>query len=165
MFRFTKTLLMQLLLTAVLLAALCRAHPPATTAMPAALMDTNAGAYDSKFDNVDIDEILSQERLLNNYIKCLESQGPCTPDAKMLKEILPDAMMTDCVKCTEKQKYGADKVTRHLIDNRPEDWQRLEKIYDPQATYRIKYEETKTLANGQKANIEVDATNRAEGDS
>lgn len=76
---------MQLLLTAVLLAALCRAHPPATTAMPAALMDTNAGAYDSKFDNVDIDEILSQERLLNNYIKCLESQGPCTPDAKMLK--------------------------------------------------------------------------------
>lgn len=74
-------------------------------------------------------------------------------------------MMTDCVKCTEKQKYGADKVTRHLIDNRPEDWQRLEKIYDPQATYRIKYEESKTLANGQKANIEVDATNRAEGDS
>ncbi|EDW07426.1 putative odorant-binding protein A10 [Drosophila mojavensis] len=169
MFRFTRTLLMQLqlLLLAVLLLLEVvpgRAHPPATTAMPAALMDASGSAYDSKFDNVDIDEILSQERLLNNYIKCLESQGPCTPDAKMLKDILPDAMMTDCAKCTEKQKYGADKVTRHLIDNRPEDWLRLEKIYDPQATYRIKYEASKT-ANGENPNMQVDATNQAEGDS
>jgi len=42
-------------------------------------------AYDDKFDNVDLDEILNQERLLINYIKCLEGTGPCTPDAKMLK--------------------------------------------------------------------------------
>lgn len=54
-------------------------HPPATTAAP--LKQT----YDNKFDNVDIDEILGQERLLNNYIKCLEGLGPCTPDGKMLK--------------------------------------------------------------------------------
>ncbi|KAH8411397.1 hypothetical protein KR215_003707, partial [Drosophila sulfurigaster] len=111
--------------------------------MSAALMDATGEAYDSKFDNVDLDEILNQERLLNNYIKCLENAGPCTADAKMLKDILPDAMMTDCVKCTEKQKYGADKVTKHLIDNRLEDWMRLEKIYDPQGSYRIKYEASK----------------------
>ncbi|XP_046803280.1 uncharacterized protein LOC111675236 isoform X2 [Lucilia cuprina] len=55
-------------------------HPPATTAAP--LKQT----YDNRFDNIDIDEILGQERLLNNYIKCLEGLGPCTPDAKMLKE-------------------------------------------------------------------------------
>ncbi|KAM7349333.1 antennal protein 10 isoform 2-T2 [Cochliomyia hominivorax] len=55
-------------------------HPPATTAAP--LKQT----YDNKFDNIDIDEILGQERLLNNYIKCLEGLGPCTPDGKMLKE-------------------------------------------------------------------------------
>ncbi|KAH8300585.1 hypothetical protein KR044_010073, partial [Drosophila immigrans] len=127
-------------------------HPPATAApspVPAALMDATGAAYDNKFDNVDLDEILNQERLLNNYIKCLESAGPCTSDAKMLKDILPDAMMTDCAKCTEKQKYGADKVTRHLIDNRMEDWMRLEKIYDPQGSYRIKYEASK--ASGDKA--------------
>ncbi|KAH8385470.1 hypothetical protein KR093_007924, partial [Drosophila rubida] len=119
------------------------AHPPAavTTAAP------GGGSYDSKFDDIDLDEILGQERLLNNYIKCLEGVGACTADAKMLKDILPDAMMTDCVKCTEKQKYGADKVTRHLIDNRPEDWQRLEKIYDPQGSYRIKYEASKLTNN------------------
>ncbi|XP_033150487.1 putative odorant-binding protein A10 [Drosophila busckii] len=137
----------------LLLLALCQAHPPTTTtnaAVPAA-----GEVYDNKFDNVDLDEILSQERLLNNYIKCLEGLGPCTPDAKMLKEILPDAMLTDCEKCTEKQKYGAEKVTRHLIDNRPEDWQRLEKIYDPQGGYRLKYEETKN-GNNNKEKVEVD---------
>jgi len=37
-------------------------------------------------------------------------------------------------------------VTRHLIDNRPSDWERLEKIYDPEGLYRIKYEEMKAKA-------------------
>ncbi|EDW35359.1 GL15312 [Drosophila persimilis] len=119
-------------------------HPPLTTLAPR--LD---GVYNEKFDNVDLDEILIQERLLNNYIKCLESAGPCTPDAKMLKDILPDAVLTDCTKCTEKQKIGAEKVTRHLIDNRPNDWERLEKIYDPEGTYRFKY--LKSKANGNKS--------------
>lgn len=51
--------------------------------------------------------------------------------------------MTECTKCTEKQRYGAEKVTNHLIDHRPMDWERLEKIYDPEGTYRIKYEKMK----------------------
>ncbi|KAM8718982.1 hypothetical protein ACLKA7_011649 [Drosophila subpalustris] len=156
-----------LLLPAVLTLRAVDGHPPATTTatLPAAPMNTNGDAYDSKFDNVDLDEILRQERLLNNYIKCLENTGPCTPDAKMLKDILPDAMMTDCAKCTEKQKYGADKVTRHLIDNRPDDWQRLEKMYDPQGSYRIKYEESKTLNNETKDKIEAESLDQVQGDS
>lgn len=72
-------------------------------------------------------------------------------------------MTTECVKCTEKQKYGAEKVTRHLIDNRPEDWQRLEKIYDPEGTYRIKYEESKTFI--AKESDAGEAIDQAQGDS
>ncbi|XP_037937027.1 uncharacterized protein LOC119670715 isoform X1 [Teleopsis dalmanni] len=56
-------------------------HPPTTTAPLIAARQT----YDTKFDNVNLDELLGQERLLKNYIKCLESTGPCTPDGKMLK--------------------------------------------------------------------------------
>ncbi|XP_030386656.1 putative odorant-binding protein A10 [Scaptodrosophila lebanonensis] len=141
----------------LMLCTICQGlpHPPPTP----------AGAYDNKFDNVDLDEILAQERLLNNYIKCLEGNGPCTPDAKMLKDILPDAIQTDCVKCTEKQKYGAEKVTRHLIDHRPADWERLEKIYDPQGTYRIKYENSKSSSNGKdEQKVEFEAA-EAQGDS
>ncbi|XP_075158714.1 antennal protein 10 isoform X1 [Haematobia irritans] len=116
-------------------------HPP-TTAAPV------KSTYDSRFDNIDVDEILQQERLLKNYVKCLEGTGPCTPDGKALKETLPDAIATDCAKCTEKQKYGSDKVTRYLIDNRPEDWERLEKIYDPEGTYRKAYLAGKELPIG-----------------
>ena len=41
------------------------------------------------------------------------------------------------------QKYKSDKVTRYLIDNRPEDWKRLEKLYDPEGKYRKEYMEEK----------------------
>lgn len=80
--RFCATLLVPLLCLLLLLGYSVQGHPPAAATTPPAAA---AASYDSKFDNVDLDEILSQERLLNNYIKCLESLGPCTPDAKMLK--------------------------------------------------------------------------------
>ncbi|XP_036319258.1 putative odorant-binding protein A10 isoform X2 [Rhagoletis pomonella] len=57
-------------------------HPPATTSAP---LVANQATYDTRFDNIDLDEVLSQERLLRNYIKCLENTGPCTSDSKMLK--------------------------------------------------------------------------------
>lgn len=41
--------------------------------------------YTTKYDNVDLDEILKSDRLLNNYIKCLLEQGKCTPDGQELK--------------------------------------------------------------------------------
>ncbi|XP_073832697.1 antennal protein 10 isoform X2 [Musca autumnalis] len=135
-----------LVLSVLIYISVCLAvpHPPATTAAPI------KGTYDSRFDSIDIDEILQQERLLKNYVKCLEGTGPCSPDGKALKETLPDAIATNCEKCTQKQKESSDKVTRFLIDNRPEDWDRLEKIYDPEGTYRKGYQaekETSTTTN------------------
>lgn len=44
--------------------------------------------YTSKFDNVNLDQILRSERLLNNYFKCLMEKGPCTPDAAELRRKL-----------------------------------------------------------------------------
>lgn len=79
--RICATLLV-LLMALLQLLSNVQGHPPAAAATTP---ESATNSYDSKFDNVDIDEILNQERLLNNYIKCLESQGPCTPDAKMLK--------------------------------------------------------------------------------
>lgn len=42
-------------------------------------------AYETKFDNVDVEDLLKNDRLLKNYVKCLEYEGPCTPDGKMLR--------------------------------------------------------------------------------
>jgi hypothetical protein len=42
-------------------------------------------AYTTKYDNVDVESILSNNRILTSYIKCMLDEGPCTPDARELK--------------------------------------------------------------------------------
>jgi len=57
-----------------------------TASVAPALKQAKAPAiYTSKFDNVNLDQILRSDRLLNNYLKCLMDKGPCTPDAAELK--------------------------------------------------------------------------------
>lgn len=41
--------------------------------------------YTTKYDNVNVDEILKSDRLLKNYVNCLVDKGKCTPDAEELK--------------------------------------------------------------------------------
>lgn len=57
-------------------------------------------------------------------------------------ETLPDAIKNECSSCSEKQKGGSKKVIEYLIDNKPNAWKDLEKKYDPDGSYRIKYENT-----------------------
>lgn len=78
--------------------------------------------YTSRFDNVDVDRILNTKRLFDSYFKCLMDQGKCTPDGKELKKLLPDALRTNCEKCTEKQRDGTDRVLRFIVKNKPEEW-------------------------------------------
>lgn len=43
------------------------------------------GKYTTKYDNIDVDRILSSKRLLQNYMNCLLDKGPCTAEGKELK--------------------------------------------------------------------------------
>ncbi|XP_047535938.1 ejaculatory bulb-specific protein 3-like [Vanessa atalanta] len=101
--------------------------------------DCENSTYTTMYDGVDLDEILSSDRLLAGYVNCLLDKGPCTPDGKELKRNLPDAIENDCSKCTEKQRDGADKVMHYIIDHKPEDWKKLEAKYDSEGTYKLKY--------------------------
>jgi hypothetical protein len=42
-------------------------------------------SYTTKYDNVDVERILSNSRILTNYIKCALDEGPCTPEGRELK--------------------------------------------------------------------------------
>lgn len=44
--------------------------------------------YTTKYDGVNLDEILASDRLLGNYLKCLNDEGKCTPDGTELKRML-----------------------------------------------------------------------------
>ncbi|XP_045480968.1 ejaculatory bulb-specific protein 3-like [Harmonia axyridis] len=102
--------------------------------------------YTSMYDNIDLQEVVHNERLLKNYVNCLLEEERCTPDGAELRRNLPDAVENDCKKCTQKQKEGADFMMQYLIDNKPEYWNLLQKKYDPSGSYRTKYLEAKNGA-------------------
>lgn len=41
--------------------------------------------YTTRFDNLDIDQILKSDRLLKHYVECLMDRGPCTPEGSELR--------------------------------------------------------------------------------
>uniref|UniRef100_A0A182SQ39 Uncharacterized protein n=1 Tax=Anopheles maculatus TaxID=74869 RepID=A0A182SQ39_9DIPT len=117
-----------------------------------------AETYVTKYDNIDLEEIFNSKRLMDNYINCLKDAGPCTPDGRELKDNLPDALMSDCAKCSEKQRVGSDKVIKFIVANRPDDFAILEQLYDPTGEYRRKYMQSDALAEHVKHHQEDSAS-------
>ena len=99
----------------------------------------SAQKYTTKYDNVNYEDIFKSERLLNNYYKCLLDKGKCTPEGNELKRTLPDALQTNCSKCSPKQRDGAERAIRYLVDNRPVEWNALQQKFDPQNIYAARY--------------------------
>nr|QHR83082.1 chemosensory binding protein 6 [Ceracris nigricornis] len=96
--------------------------------------------YTTKFDDVDVDKIIHNERLMHQYELCLtEDESKCTPEGKELRKDIPDALETECSKCNEKQKEGIRKVIKFLINHKPETWQKLKDHYDKDGKYSDKY--------------------------
>ncbi|XP_018563006.1 ejaculatory bulb-specific protein 3 [Anoplophora glabripennis] len=92
--------------------------------------------YSNKYDHIDIDRILSNKRVLNNYIKCILDQGPCTPDGREFRDHVPEAITTNCAKCTEAQINIIRKTSVFIMKKRPEDWEKIKNKFDPQEKYK-----------------------------
>ncbi|XP_076302654.1 ejaculatory bulb-specific protein 3-like [Lasioglossum baleicum] len=105
-----------------------------------AIVCVTAENYTTKYDDVDVDRILQNNRILTNYIKCMLDEGPCTNEGRELKKILPDALSTGCSKCNEKQKYTANKVINYLRTKKPKDWERLSAKYDSNGEYKKRFD-------------------------
>ncbi|KAG5885079.1 hypothetical protein JTB14_036648 [Gonioctena quinquepunctata] len=96
-------------------------------------------SYSNKYDNFDVLSVLSSARLVNRYCDCLMEKGPCPPEGKFLKEIIPDAIATECRKCSPIQKKQAGLILRHLLLNfRPRFLELCDK-YDPSGKARKQY--------------------------
>ncbi|KAH0953280.1 Csp9 [Eciton burchellii] len=85
--------------------------------------------YPSKYDDIDIDEILANPRLRNQYIGCLVNTSPCvTEAARFVKDKFKEMYLTKCMKCTEKQVMFFDKVTEWFMINDPDTWKHIVEI-------------------------------------
>nr|WBW64317.1 CSP6 [Frankliniella intonsa] len=98
------------------------------------------GTYTTKYDNLNVDMVLHNERLLKNYIDCLMDRKPCSKEGQLLKEIIPDALQTECSRCSEKQKQIAGTIMSYLLQYKKNYWDELLCKYDPEGTFREKYE-------------------------
>ncbi|XP_072744906.1 ejaculatory bulb-specific protein 3-like [Anoplolepis gracilipes] len=103
------------------------------------LVVTATEKYTRKYDDIDVDRILQNNRVLNNYIRCILDEGPCTAEGRELRKTLPDALSNGCSKCNDKQKDMAEKVINHLKTKRSRDWDRLVAKYDPRGEYKKRY--------------------------
>ncbi|XP_062565807.1 ejaculatory bulb-specific protein 3-like [Armigeres subalbatus] len=97
--------------------------------------------YPTKYDNIDVENILNSDRHFKGYFNCLMETGPCTPEGNELKKYLPDAIASGCNKCSEKQLELTAKVVKFLVEERPEEWKALRGKYDPDNTFAEKYRE------------------------
>lgn len=95
--------------------------------------------YTSKYDDIDIDGILHNERLFNSYLNCLLDKGKCTEEGRVLKEVIPDALLHACARCSPKQRPSIEKVIRFLVKEHRDAFKQLTAKYDPNGTYQQNY--------------------------
>ncbi|KAK0177985.1 hypothetical protein PV328_001974 [Microctonus aethiopoides] len=82
--------------------------------------------YPDKYDYIDVDAILSNARQRETYYKCFSGTSPCiTADAKFFRDRFPEAIVTNCKKCTAKQSENFDKITDWYTAHEPEKYNAL----------------------------------------
>ncbi|XP_071876905.1 chemosensory protein 3 [Bombus fervidus] len=103
--------------------------------------------YPEKFDHINVDEIMKNERLFDSYYKCAVDDTKCTIERRNIRDFLSEALATECLKCTEKQKEIINKLVHFLITKRQKVWDHVMSKHDPENTYKYKYEERVNLAH------------------
>ncbi|KAJ2948347.1 hypothetical protein O0L34_g7586 [Tuta absoluta] len=96
--------------------------------------------YDSRYDYLDVDTILDSKRLVKNYVECLVTNQRCSPEGKQLKKILPEALRTKCMRCTDRQKKYAVKVIKRIKSEYPDEWAKLSAKWDPTGDFTRYFE-------------------------
>ncbi|XP_063983020.1 ejaculatory bulb-specific protein 3-like [Diachasmimorpha longicaudata] len=88
-----------------------------------------------RYDSVNVEQVLGNERIYTQHLNCLLDQGPCSRQAQSLKDVLPEVLRTSCATCSPVQKKMARKVITYIQANKPGDWNLLTAKYDPKGSY------------------------------
>ncbi|XP_013162678.1 PREDICTED: ejaculatory bulb-specific protein 3-like [Papilio xuthus] len=99
------------------------------TVLAVALARPEDSFYDDKYDSFNVKELTGNVRLLRAYVLCFQSKGKCTPEGTVFKNRIPEALETECGKCTGKQKIMVAEILKAIIELLPAEWDELVKIY------------------------------------
>ncbi|KAG6461398.1 hypothetical protein O3G_MSEX012601 [Manduca sexta] len=106
----------------------------------ACMVQCGKDMYTSRYDSMNVDDVIGNHRLLHAYIKCMLDEGRCTAEGRELKKHITDALQTGCSRCTDAQKKAIRHVIKHLIEHEHDFWALLVEKYDPHRIYTTKYE-------------------------
>ncbi|EGI64540.1 Putative odorant-binding protein A10 [Acromyrmex echinatior] len=82
--------------------------------------------YSDRYDQIDAEDILQNDKLRDQYYNCFMETAPCvTADAKFFKGVMSEIIQTNCKKCTEKQKEMFTETKNWFTQNKPEQWEAL----------------------------------------
>ncbi|XP_049831592.1 ejaculatory bulb-specific protein 3-like [Schistocerca gregaria] len=98
-------------------------------------------AASAQFGGTDPGGLLNDPAALTQIIQCLlaNSDSGCSLQGRLLKSVLPQLLQSNCAQCSEAQRQDVANVLRHLVNERPEEWQRLAAKYDPAGTLRTQH--------------------------
>nr|CAI5821725.1 unnamed protein product [Callosobruchus analis] len=117
-------------------------HVPIVLTWMSVVLSTPVQYYATKYDHIDVEMILNNRRMVNYYSGCLLNKGPCPPEGVEFKRILPEALRTNCARCTEKQKTVTLRAVRRLKKEYPKVWAQLQHEWDPDDIYVKQFEAT-----------------------
>lgn len=55
--------------------------------------------------------------------------------------LIPEILEKSCEECTPAEKANIGKVIRFLVKEKPDWWQKIVKIYDPNGAFEAKYKD------------------------
>ncbi|XP_049816463.1 uncharacterized protein LOC126263414 [Schistocerca nitens] len=114
--------------------------------------EENIEPYSSIYENLNMDEVLDGEANFLRYYDCvmMETDERCNTNGKYLRAVITDALTNGCSRCSEKQQVSFVKISWFLINRRPTFWSLLEAKYDPEGTYRMRYQIPYEKIKGEK---------------
>ncbi|XP_070512622.1 ejaculatory bulb-specific protein 3-like [Cardiocondyla obscurior] len=95
------------------------------------------------YDSIDIDEVLSNDRLLKRYTDCVLDKVTvrCPKESREMKKDITITLESKCGDCTDGDKKKLKKVIEFLIKNKKETWDELKAKFDPNDKYMKQYED------------------------
>ncbi|KAK9877411.1 hypothetical protein WA026_018524 [Henosepilachna vigintioctopunctata] len=86
--------------------------------------------------NVNIEELMSNERILNQFYNCVVTDRRCGGDAGRMKQLVPELMIHGCSNCSSEQIDQVRRFTEYLYNYKRHMLVGIYMKFDPYKNYR-----------------------------
>ncbi|XP_046970313.1 ejaculatory bulb-specific protein 3-like [Vanessa cardui] len=89
----------------------------------------------TRYKHINFEDVVANKQLLKPYVDCFIGTGPCTVEGNEIKEKIAQTVQESCGRCSEKQKTLVSKMMNAMKAEFPEEWTKMDKIYNPDGKF------------------------------